>query len=277
LHTPALWHWSVAVQATGVPAQVPFVQLSPEVQGLPSLQAVPLVAAGLLQTPVAGLQVPATWHWSLAVQVIGLLPLHAPARQVSVCVHALPSLQAVPSMAFEYEQVPFAGLQVPTWHITAAQTTGLVPVQVPLWQVSVCVHALPSLQAVPPGALGFEQVPVVELHAPAMWHWSSAVQTTGLPPWQVPVRQVEFRMHRSEFVQEVPSAASGFEQSPVPALQTPATWHWSSAVQMIPVHLLPWFRNPTVPSGPEQPVAASAARPTDTARTAGKPDLGGTR
>ena len=59
-------------------------------------------------------------------------------------------------------------LQVPTsWHWSlAVQTTGFVPVQVPVWHVSVWVHALPSLQAVPSGFAGFEQRPVVVLHVP---------------------------------------------------------------------------------------------------------------
>jgi hypothetical protein len=59
---PAPWHASEAVQITGVPAQTPLVQMSLWVQGFPSLQAVPLRAAGLLHSPVLGSQVPAEWH-----------------------------------------------------------------------------------------------------------------------------------------------------------------------------------------------------------------------
>ncbi len=44
------------------PVQAPFWQVSACVQALPSLQDVPLVAMGLEQAPVDGLQVPATWH-----------------------------------------------------------------------------------------------------------------------------------------------------------------------------------------------------------------------
>jgi len=40
------------------------------------------------------------------------------------------------------------------------QTTGLVPVQEPPWQVSVWVQALPSVQVVPFGLLGSEHTPV---------------------------------------------------------------------------------------------------------------------
>ena len=47
-------------------------------QALPSLQVVPLVATGFEQAPVVVLHVPAVWHWSLAVQVTGFDPVHAP-------------------------------------------------------------------------------------------------------------------------------------------------------------------------------------------------------
>ena len=87
-----------AVQTTGLaPVQAPAWQVSVCVQALPSLHAVPLAALGFEQTPVAGLQVPATWHWSLrACRRPGCAPAQAPAWQVSVCVQALPSLHAVP-------------------------------------------------------------------------------------------------------------------------------------------------------------------------------------
>ena len=49
-------------------------------------------------------------------------------------------------------------------------TTGLLPVQVPFWQLSVWVQAFPSLQVVPFAAAGFEQMPVAGLHVPATWH-----------------------------------------------------------------------------------------------------------
>src|SRR2546426_207329 len=98
------------------------------------------------------------------------------------------SLQLVPSAAFGFEHVPVAGLQVPaTWHWSlAVQTTGLDPVQIPDWHVSVWVQALPSLQFVPSEAFGFEQVPVAGLQAPATWHWSLAEQTTEFDPVQIP-------------------------------------------------------------------------------------------
>src|SRR5204862_1654241 len=115
-----------------------------------------------------------SWHWSRAVQATGLLPVHTPARQVSVCVQALPSLHAVPLLAFGLEHWPVAVSQVPAvWHWSSAvQTTGLAPVQVPLWQVSVCVQALPSLHAVPLLEFALEHWTVVGLQVPALWHRS---------------------------------------------------------------------------------------------------------
>src|SRR5207247_1501312 len=160
VHVPA-WHVSVCVQA------------------LPSLHDVPLAAFGFEQVPVAGLDGTRTWYWSLAVHVTGFEPVHVRAWHVSVCVHALPSrpevpwavavcvhalpsLHAVPLVAFGFEQVPFAGSHMPaTWHWSlAVHTTGLEPVHTPVWHVSVCVQALPSLHEVPSGVLGFVQVPV---------------------------------------------------------------------------------------------------------------------
>jgi hypothetical protein len=97
--------------------QVPAWQVSVWVQALPSLQVVPFAAVGFEHTPVAGTQVPATWHWSLATQLFGLPPVQLPAWQVSVWVQALPSLQVVPFATATAAGQPVAGTQAPTvWH-----------------------------------------------------------------------------------------------------------------------------------------------------------------
>src|SRR5438034_410317 len=65
LQTPTVWHWSVAVHTTGFPpTQAPAWQVSVCVQALPSSQGVPSSCGGSEQVPVAGLHVPAAWHWS---------------------------------------------------------------------------------------------------------------------------------------------------------------------------------------------------------------------
>src|SRR5437870_5797422 len=209
------------------PVQVPLWQVSVRVQALPSLHAVPLLAFGLEHWPVAVLQVPATWHWSEAVQTTGLAPVQVPLWQVSVWVQALPSLQAVPLLAFGLEHWPVAELQVlgrGSWR-EGVQTTGVAAVQVPVWEVSVWVQALPSLQAVPLLAFGLEHWPVAVLQVPATWHWSEAVHTPGLAPVQVPLWQVSVWVQALPSLHAVPLLAFGLEHWPVAELQVPATWH----------------------------------------------------
>src|SRR6059036_2889399 len=160
---------------------------------------------GAERMPVAGLQVPGSWHW-FAVQTTGLAPTQLPFWQVSVCVQALPSLQAVARvLVVGAEHMPVAGLQVPGWwHWSAVQTTGLAPTQLPSWQVSVCVQALPSLQAVPLVlVVGAEHTPVAGLQVPGSWHWF-AVQTTGLAPTQPPFWQVSVCVQALPSLQAVP-------------------------------------------------------------------------
>src|SRR5262249_60656140 len=81
-------------ERAGPPTQVPVLQVSAVVQALPSSHAEPSTLFGLEQVPVAASQVPAVWHWSLAVQTTGFEPTQAPAWQVSVWEQALSSLQA---------------------------------------------------------------------------------------------------------------------------------------------------------------------------------------
>ena len=211
----------------------------------PSLHAVPFALAGLEHAPVAGLHAPAEWHWSLAVQVTGLDPVHVPDWQVSVCVHRFPSSHAVPFGFTGFEHVPVAVLHVPgRWHWSlAVQVTGLDPVHVPDWQVSVCVQGFPSSQIVPFAFAGLEHAPVAGSHAPAEWHESLAVQETGFDPVHVPDWQVSVWVQAFPSLHDEPFALGGLEQEPVAGLQAPASWHWSLAVQVIPfdpVHVPDW-------------------------------------
>jgi hypothetical protein len=138
------------------------------VHRFPSLQPVPSSLLGFEHEPVDELHVPAVWHESEAVHTTGLLPVHAPPWQLSVCVQALPSLQEVPLVAAGFEQAPVEELHVPTvWHWSeAVHTTRLLPTQAPDWQVSVCVQASPSLQGTPDRGED-EHAPVDGLHVPA--------------------------------------------------------------------------------------------------------------
>src|SRR5882724_2225179 len=169
LQTPAVWHWSAAVHTTGLaPTQAPAAQVSVCVQALPSSHGAPLGLAGLLQTPDAGLQAPAVWHWSAAVHTTGVAPTKAPAAQVFFCVQALPSSHGAPLGLGGLLHTPDAGLQTPAvWHWSAAvHTTGFAPAQGPASQMSVCVQALPSSHGAPSSLAGLLQTPDAGLQTP---------------------------------------------------------------------------------------------------------------
>src|SRR5262249_60228228 len=105
--------------------------------------------------------------------------------------------------------------QVPAvWHGSRAiQSGGLAPTQAPAWQASLCVHALPSVQVVPLGLFGLEQTPVVVSQVPAEWHWSRAVQTTGLAPTQAPAWQAAVGVDALRSGQGGPLVCVGEERS----------------------------------------------------------------
>jgi hypothetical protein len=72
------------VQTTGFePVQAPAWHESAVVHASSSLHGEPFGRLGFEQTPVDGLQVPASWHWSDAVHVTAV-----PATQEPVALHA---------------------------------------------------------------------------------------------------------------------------------------------------------------------------------------------
>ena len=84
--------------------------------------------------------------------------------------------------------------------------TAFAPTQLPDWQLSVWVHALPSLHEAPFGFAGFEQMPVAGLHVPTSWHWSEATHVTGVPGRQLPVAlHVSLPLHALPSEQLVPT------------------------------------------------------------------------
>jgi hypothetical protein len=156
-----------------VAVHTPLAHADVAAQRFPLLaHAVPSGAGGLEHCPVVASQEPATWQASLAPQTIGFEPAHVPAAHVYAWKHGLLPVHEEPSVAFGLEHVPVVGSQVPAaWHWSSAvQATGFEPLHVPLWQVSLCVHALPSLQTVPFEEAGFEHVPELGSHVPAAWH-----------------------------------------------------------------------------------------------------------
>jgi hypothetical protein len=72
LQVPPFVHCSAPLQITAAPGRhPPSWQVSGPVHRLLSaLQGLPLLLAGFEHTPVIGLQLPGSWHWSGAGQVV---------------------------------------------------------------------------------------------------------------------------------------------------------------------------------------------------------------
>src|SRR5438094_670230 len=133
--------------------------------------------------------------------------------------------------------------------------------QAPAWQESVWVQASPSVQAAPSALLGLEQEPKGGAQGPGSWDRSRAARTTGCVPRQAPAWQESVWVQASPSVQAVPSALLGLEQVPLAGSQTPATWHWSSAVQttgFAPTQAPAWQESVWVQASPSVQAAPSA-------------------
>ena len=191
-------------------------------------------------------------QFSLSFCVSGAVPVQVPFWHESLNVHALLSLHDVPFAAFGLVQTPVLVLHVPAvWQVAGVgHTTGFEPVQLPLWHVSVCVHALLSEHCVPFAAfVGDEHVPVDGWHVPATLHVAAAGHTTGFDPTQVPLAHLSVCVQASPSEHVVPSVAFvAVEQTPVVVLHVPATLH-VPAVQVVvgPGAQAPlWQVSPTV-------------------------------
>src|SRR5262245_38310556 len=111
--------------------------------------------------------------------------------RTSPLVQGLPSSQAAPGLGTT-SQVALP-LQVRVAVSSLSQTIFL-PTQAPsAVQVSSKVQGMSSLHALPVRG-GFEHEPLAGSHIPAPRHWLAAGQVTGLPPLQVPPRQVSVRV-----------------------------------------------------------------------------------
>ena len=126
-HTPA-WH------------------VSPTVQASLSSHAAPLLVAPWTQ-PLAGLH--ASVVQVLESSQLTPTPLHAPLKQPSLVVHALPSLHALASATMVWLQPPALVHASVVQSLPSLQLVVAPPPQVPVAQVSPVVHLSPSSQALP--------------------------------------------------------------------------------------------------------------------------------
>lgn len=138
-------HGLLSLHRCAVPVQVPFTHRSLSVQKLLSLHE-PLFIGVLLQ-PVVALHTSAVHGFWSAHAALLTVPTHALLLQVSLMVHATPSLQALVLAAL---MQPVALEQLSVVHTLLSSQLTVVPLQV--WvasQASPLVHASPSLQPAP--------------------------------------------------------------------------------------------------------------------------------
>jgi hypothetical protein len=173
LHPSVVQMFPSSQLGAGPPTQVPPLHVSLVVHAFPSLQEFVLFAC---VQPVPGLH-PSVVQTLLSSQFGAEPPTQLPPAQVSFVVHALPSLQGFELLVCVQ---PLLGLHPSVVQTLLSSQFGAgPPTQLPPEHVSPVVHALPSLHAVPFGALGLEHRPVSGSQTPATWQESSAVQTTS--------------------------------------------------------------------------------------------------
>jgi hypothetical protein len=231
--------------APGVHA--PAWQVSAPLQAFPSLQPVPLATSVFWQPLAAS-------HESVvqglpSLQLSGGPGVQVPVWQVSVPLQALPSPQDVPFVTLTFRHPSVASQESAVQGLPSSQL-GIAPgEQVPAWQVSVPLHALPSLQDVPfPTAVCAH--PVTGSQVSVVQGLLSS-QSREAPGEQVPDEQVSAPLQTSPSGQEVPSARSACSQpvtgsqvslvhafessqsSGAPLLQAPA-WQVSAPLQTLP-------------------------------------------
>lgn len=174
-------HGLLSSQTTPTPRHAPLVHTSLLVHALPSSHGV-LLAFGVKTQPTAGLQVSSVQK-VLSSQARGE-PVHTPEPlHESLTVQAEPSLQGVPGITGVCTQPPLGLHESAVQGLPSSQLT-VEPTHVPLpLQASALVHALESLQAVPPGD-GVVLQPVAGSHESSVQGLPS-LHTRGAPPPQV--------------------------------------------------------------------------------------------
>ena len=130
---------------------------------------------------------------------------------VSAMASAVSAAASIRQAAIIMFTQPVAATQESAVQTLPSSQLGAVPAtQAPAVQMSATVHMLLSASQLVPSVLaGFEQTPLVVSQTPALWHWSEAVQTTGLAPVQTPAWQLSCWVQALLSLQLVLSALFG--------------------------------------------------------------------
>jgi hypothetical protein len=237
-----------SLQLSGVPAeQMPAWQVSAPSQTSPSAHEVPFGTGAFTQPDVA-LQLSVVQSL-LSLQLGGAPAVHDPLWQVSTPLQALPSLHEEPFASAVFTQ-PVAALHVSEVQTLLSLQLGAVPAeQVPLWQVSAPLQALPSEHDVPLASAVFTQ-PVAVLQESAVQALLS-LQLGGVPAVQAPFWHVSAPLQAFPSAHGVPFVTgvlvhpldglqasvvqtfASLQSSGVPAVQVPAT-QVSAPLQALP-------------------------------------------
>jgi hypothetical protein len=149
---------------------------------LVSAHDVPFVTDAALH-PVAGLQ-ESVVHGFPSLQMSGAESVHVPFWQVSVPSQRLASAHWVPLVTFGLAH-PVVGLQLSAVQaFPSTQLRGVPGLQVPAWQVSAPLHALPSEHAWPFATAVFWH-PETALHESVVQGFES-LQLSAVPAAQTP-------------------------------------------------------------------------------------------
>ena len=161
--------------------------------------------------------------------------------------------------------------------------------QRPFQQLSCSVQALPSSHVDPSCLTGFVQVPVFGSQTPASWHWSDAVQVTGVPA-HCPAWQTSPWVHLSPSLHVVPSAVSrsagqvsadpshrsSGSQGPVEARQTSVRLWSAGQAAFVPEQVSATSHSPaaarhSVPAGTKASAGQAAFVPEQVSATSHSP------
>jgi hypothetical protein len=196
------------------PTHDPVEQISPVVQALPSLHGLLLFVNS---QPIVGSQ-ESSVQTLPSLQVGGGPPTQAPSAQVSLVVHALPSLHGLVLFTFRH---PMGASQLSSVQtLPSPQLGGGPPTHTPPEQASPVVQAFPSLQST---LLSVNAQPVPGSHVSVVQRFPS-LHTNGGPPTHAPATQVSFVVQVFPSVQEDELLKCS---QPVAGLQ-------ESSVQMLP-------------------------------------------
>jgi len=220
-----------------MPTHTPAWQLSEEVLSLSSSHAVPLafLGRGTSLSRIARASLPALIAGPAHDQVAA----HARARATGVvCVQILLSLQAVPSFCSVGAN---ASRGIARARVVAFGRVPCTPLDATgaraLWQASVRVQALASLQAVPSAFAGLLHVPLGVAHSTS-WHWSLPCTRPGCRQYSCRFGRCRFvcrrcrRCRSSRLPYSVRASAGRRVAGPARCTGRSRTHHWVCSVQV---------------------------------------------